>query len=86
MSTQYGTVDLELIEYVRDQDELDAVNALGIIKPNTVLLNGRHLRIPVEQSITVDSVEVPGHDVARGTLTVFVRKVNIEARVRPEAE
>ncbi len=86
MSTQYGTVDLELIEYVRDQDELDAVNALGIIKPNTVLLNGRHLRIPVDQSITVDSVEVPGHDVAKVTLTLFVRKVNIEARVRPEAE
>ncbi|ERB53446.1 hypothetical protein ACIQYW_18895 [Rhodococcus erythropolis] len=86
MSTQYGTVDLELIEYVRDQDELDAVNALGIVKPNTVLLNGRHLRIPVDQSITVDSVEVPGHDVAKVTLTLFVRKVNIEARVRPEAE
>lgn len=86
MSTQYDTVDLELIEYVRDQDELDAVNALGIIKPNTVLLNGRHLRIPVEQSITVDSVEVPGHDVAKVTLTLFVRKVNIEARVRPEVE
>ena len=86
MSTEYGTVDLELIEYVRDQDELDAVNALGIIKPNTVLLNGRHLRIPVDQSITVDSVEVPGHDVAKVTLTLFVRKVNIEARVRPEAE
>lgn len=86
MSTQYGTVDLELIEYVRDQDELDAVNALGIIKANTVLLNGRHLRIPVDQSITVDSVEGPGHDVAKVTLTLFVRKVNIEARVRPEAE
>ena len=86
MSTQYGTVDLELIEYVRDQDELDAVNALGIVKPNTVLLNGRHLRIPVDQSITVDSVEVPGHDVAKVTLTLFVRKVNIEARVRLEAE
>lgn len=86
MSTQYGTVDLELIEYVRDQDELDAVNALGIVKPNTVLLNGRHLRVPVDQSITVDSVEVPGHDVAKVTLTLFVRKVNIEARVRPEAE
>ncbi|WP_234551513.1 hypothetical protein [Rhodococcus qingshengii] len=86
MSTQYGTVDLELVEYVCDQDELDAVNALGIIKPNTVLLNGRHLRIPVDQSITVDSVEVPGHDVAKVTLTLFVRKVNIEARVRPEAE
>ncbi len=86
MTGTYGPVDLELIEYVRDQSELDAANALGIIKPNTVLLNGRRLRIPVDQSITVDSVEVPGHDVAKVTLTLFVRKVNIEARVKPDAE
>ena len=86
MTGTYDPVDLELIEYVRDQNELDKVNEVGVVIPNTVLLNGRQLRIPADHPITVDSIDVPAEDLAKVTLTLFVRKVNIEARVKPDAE
>lgn len=79
-------VDLEIVEYCRNQEELDRVNQIGIIRPNAVLVNGRRVQMPKHQSLTVERMEIDGDDLAKVTLTLFVRSAQIHATLAPTHE
>lgn len=74
-------VDLEIIEYVPTQGDLDKLNDLGVIRPNAVLLNGQKLLLPRDKPVTLHEIEIEGDDVVQVTMSLYVRRTQIEARL-----
>jgi hypothetical protein len=92
--TKYVPVDLELIEYVDDRTTLDTVDAMGIVKPNAVLINGNRVRLPQDSTIVIEPIaqtvkRTPADDstdpTMRVTMTLYVRSLNMRAEISPAA-
>lgn len=91
MTVRYDSdpVDIEIIEYVDTQEKLEVINKYGIVKPNAVLVNGRQLRMPAKHPVVVERIgleEGGNGDTVKVTLTLFVRKASIEARIAPPVD
>lgn len=90
--TKYVPVDLELIEYVADRTTLDELEAMGIIQPNTVLINGNRVRLPQESAIVIEPITQKRNSMDDGTdptmrvtMTLYVRSLSMRAAISPTA-
>ncbi|QOH59914.1 hypothetical protein [Rhodococcus rhodochrous] len=71
--TQPSGVSLDLVERVRDEDAVH-LRRIGVVKPNTIRLNGQAVLIPRDQSIEITS-DPDSAVIAR--LSMFVADLNV---------
>jgi hypothetical protein len=79
-------IDLEIVEPVRDQDDLDRANRVGVIVPRSMRINGSTVAWPADQPPIIEKLTVDGSEAAVVTLTLFARSVSVRAEVVPDAD
>ncbi len=67
-------VDIDIVERVRDEDYAQ-IKRIGVVKPNTIRLNGRSVLVPADSAIEVSCTPKTGAPVVR--LSLFVSSLNI---------
>lgn len=67
-------VDIDIVERVRDEDYAQ-IKRIGVVKPNTIRLNGQPVLVPADSAIEVSCTAKTGAPVVR--LSLFVSSLNI---------